>query len=461
MTTSRSLGRFGAAALLLPLLAGACEAPRPPELLGGQDSVYDATRNAFSQPAPGLEREQELLFFVGNSFFNQNWVTAPSSTEARDGLGPLFNARSCAGCHFKDGRGRPPDAGEFGTGLLMRLSLPTRGSDGGYLPDPVYGGQVQDGGIEGVPPEARIVIDYEEVPGSYPDGTPYSLRKPTYRFADEGYGAMHPDVQVSPRVAPQMIGMGLLEAIPEAQIRALADPDDEDGDGISGRPNEVWDAVNGARALGRFGWKANQPSVFQQAAGAFLGDMGITTSLFPSEECGDTEDACATTTRGGDPEIADEDLAKVALYASSLAVPAMRNADDPLVREGARAFEQVGCTSCHVASLRTGTHPTIPALSDQLIHPYTDLLVHDMGEGLADGRPDFEASGTEWRTAPLWGIGLVPTVNRHSYYLHDGRARDLEEAILWHGGEAERSRDRFMQLPAATREALIRFLESL
>lgn len=450
------------ALILVPaLLVSACEAPEPPVLLGGQASIYDATPNAFSQPAPGLERDQELLFFVGNSFFNQNWVTAPSSTEARDGLGPLFNARSCAGCHFKDGRGHPPGEGEFGSGLLLRLSIHTRGTDGAYLPDPGYGGQIQDGGIEGVPREGRIVIEYEEVPGTFPDSSTFSLRRPRYRLEDVGYGPLTADVQVSPRVAPQMIGMGLLEAIPEEQIRALADPDDDDGDGVSGRPNEVWNAVEATTSLGRFGWKANVPSVRQQAAGAFLGDMGITTSIFPVEECTTVQGECAGSQRGGDPEIADEDFDKVVLYASSLAVPAMRDAEDPTVREGARAFAQVGCPSCHVPTLRTGLDAAIPALSDQLIHPYTDLLLHDMGEGLADGRPDFEADGREWRTAPLWGVGLIPTVNRHSYYLHDGRARDLEEAILWHGGEAGGSRDRFMSLPAATREALIRFLESL
>jgi CxxC motif-containing protein (DUF1111 family) len=439
-----------------------CQSRSPPELLGGATTIYDATPNAFTQPAPGLEREQELLFFVGNSFFNQNWVTAPASTQARDGLGPLFNARSCAGCHFKDGRGRPPREGEEGgTGLLLRLGLLEQAANGGHLPDPVYGDQIQDYAISGVPPEGKIVLETQELPGQFADGTPYSLLRPLYRIEGAGYGPLHPEVLISPRVAPQMIGMGLLEAIPEPVILSAGDPTDEDQDGISGRPNWVWDRARGGVSLGRFGWKANQPTVLQQAAGAFLGDMGITTGLFLEQNCGETYADCSAAPTGGEPEIEDDDLMKVVLYASSLAVPAMRDAEDPVVVAGAALFEEIGCAACHRPETRTGTHPTIPALSDQTIYPYTDLLLHDMGDGLADGRPDFEADGREWRTPPLWGIGLFATVNAHTRYLHDGRARNLTEAILWHGGEAEAARDRFVELPATARDALLRFLGAL
>ena len=431
-------------------------------LLGGQASVYDATPNAFSQPAPGLDRDRELHFFVGNSFFNQNWVSAPASTRARDGLGPLFNARSCAGCHFKDGRGRPPRTGtERGTGLLLRVSVPGPTRDGAPLPDPAYGGQIQDASIPGVRAEAGIAIEGSDVPGRYGDGSPYVLNEPSYRLADLGYGALHPELQLSPRVAPQMIGMGLLEAVPDAEILARADPDDGDGDGISGRPNRVPDHVGGGAALGRFGWKAGQPTVLQQTAAAFLHDIGITTHLFPSENCTPQQVACLGAPGGGRPEIADDDLMKVVLYASSLAVPAMRDPRDPEVLRGSRTFDEIGCGRCHVRTLATGEHPTIPALSHQTIHPYTDLLLHDMGEGLADGRPDFEASGSEWRTPPLWGIGLFETVNGHTRYLHDGRARNLSEAILWHGGEAAAAREGFRELDARERAALLRFLGSL
>ncbi len=436
--------------------------PPRPELLGGQTTIFDQTPNAFSQPAPGLEREQELFFFVGNSFFNQNWVTAPASTLARDGLGPLFNATSCAGCHFKDGRGRAPDFdGEAPTGLILRISIPERSLIGENLPDPVYGGQFHDDAIAGVEPEVDIVLTYTEITGTFDDGTPYTLMQPTYRVENFRYGDPHPELMISPRVATQMIGLGLLEAVPEATLLLLADPNDANRDGISGRPNYVWDRLNGRTVMGRIGWKAQNPGVFDQVAEAFNGDIGITTGLISSSNCTPAQTVCAGTINGGEPELSDDDLLKVVLYASSLAVPAQRDWDAPIVRDGARLFEETQCKACHTAELVTGIHPVVPALSNQVIHPYTDLLLHDMGEGLADGRPDFQATGSEWRTPPLWGIGLFETVNEHTRYLHDGRARNLTEAILWHGGEAAESQRRFLALSAEDRAALIAFLKSL
>lgn len=456
------------ATTLLPQPTPSAE-PTPPlssepgeELAGGQATVFNTTPNAFSQPIPGLERMDELLFFVGNSFFNQNWVTAPSSTTARDGLGPLFNTRSCAGCHFKDGRGRPPTSDdELGTGLLIRLSVPGTDFHHAPLPEPTYGGQLQDQGIPGVPAEGQINIEYELIEGHFGDGTPYTLQAPTYTLTNLAYGEPAVEMMTSPRVANQMIGLGLLEAIPEEALLALADPTDRNNDGVSGRPNFVWDAYNNRMALGRFGWKANQPHLLQQVAGAFAGDIGITTSLFPAVECAFPQTECQTAANGGEPEIDDDDFLKVVLYSSSLAVPARRNVADPEVLQGKTVFNASGCTSCHTPKFETGIHPTIPALSHQAIYPYTDLLLHDMGEGLDDGRPDFQATGSEWRTPPLWGIGLFGTVNGHTTYLHDGRARNLMEAVLWHGGEAEAAKESVLQLSAADREALIAFLESL
>ena len=338
------------------------------------------------------------------------------------------------------------------------MSIP--GADGSTN-EPTYGGQLQDRSILGVPAEGQIVITYEEAPGRYPDGTPYSLRQPVYSIEDLEFGPLHPSVQTSPRIAPAIIGMGLLEAISEARILALADPDDANGDGISGRPNFVWDVRRVMLALGRFGWKANQPTVEQQAAGAFLGDIGITSSLFPDENCPSSQGECLRVPNGGAPEIPDSRLEKVTLYAQTLAVPAMRDPEDSEVKQGARLFVQSQCSVCHTPRHETGdTHPVAP-LREQVIFPYTDLLLHDMGPGLADNRPDGQASGTEWRTPPLWGIGLVETVNGHTMFLHDGRARSIEEAILWHGGEAEGARRRFMGLAAQERKALIRFLMSL
>jgi CxxC motif-containing protein (DUF1111 family) len=430
-------------------------------LLGGQATVFNETRNAFAQPIPGLERDDELLFFVGNSFFNQNWVTAPSSTTARDGLGATFNSRSCAGCHFKDGRGHAPENGEVGTGFLIRLNIPERSLTGAYLPDLNYGGQLQDQALEGMQAEGQIEIAYTEITGSFADGTSYSLRQPAYSFSELAYGELYPEIRLSPRVANQMIGLGLLEAIPESTILSLADPNDSDGDGISGRPNLVWDVFNQEMAIGRFGWKANQPSLLQQVAGAFIGDIGITTSLFPEENCPMSQSECLTLENGGIPEISDDDLMKVVLYSSVLAVPAQRHSDVPEIQQGEALFAEIGCSACHTMELETGIHLQIPALSNQTIRPFTDLLLHDMGEGLADNSPDFEASGSEWRTAPLWGIGLFETVNGHSFYLHDGRARNIDEAILWHGGEAQASRDAFINLSAEERAALVAFLRSL
>lgn len=464
-------GKLFACVLFLLLVATGCRvaAARPvalapeagEELSGGQATVFDTTPNAFSLPVPGLEREQRLLFFVGNSFFNQNWVTAPASTTARDGLGPLFNAHSCASCHFKDGRGRPPAAdGELSTGLLLRLSVPGATAHGAPQPEPIYGGQLQDQAIMGLATEGTVSVTYDDVPFPLADGTVVVLRRPAYTIENLAYGDLAPETMISPRVANQMIGVGLLEAVPEEDIVAAADPDDRDGDGISGRANYVWDYLNERVALGRFGWKANEPSVAQQTAGAFLGDIGITTPLFADNNCGDDAADCRAAPNGGAPEIDPDDFDKVVLYAGSLAVPARRAWDDPVVLQGKALFNEIGCAGCHTPLLTTGVHPTIPTLSNQTIRPYTDLLLHDMGEGLADGRPDFLATGSEWRTPPLWGLGLITTVNGHTNLLHDGRARDAQEAILWHGGEGEAARDNFARLDAGQRAALLRFLDS-
>ena len=429
------------------------------ERLGGDTTAFSAGSNAFELSARNLTNEERRIFEVGDSFFNQNWVTAPASTEARDGLGPTFNAQSCSSCHNHDGRAKPPDdEDDPERGLLLRLSIP--GPDG-PVDDPVYGGQLQDRAINGVQPEGRILIRYEIISGRYPDGTAYTLRKPVYVILDPAFGDLDPELMISPRIGPATIGMGLLEAIPEERILSLADPLDEDGDGISGRPNMVWDIRRGLLVLGRFGWKSNQPTVEQQSAGAFHGDIGITSSLFPAENCPAEQNACNEALNGGSPEIPDERLAKVVFYIQTLAVPAMRDVDDSQVHQGARLFVQVGCASCHTPRHTTGDDHAVEALRNQTIFPYTDLLLHDMGEGLADGRPDGLASGSEWRTPPLWGIGLVDTVNGHTMFLHDGRARNLEEAILWHGGEGQAARDSFMALTQSERELLLRFLESL
>ncbi len=428
---------------------------------GGAATVFDATRDAFSLPAPTLSAAHRTQFFVGNSFFNQNWVSAPASAAGRDGLGPLFNARSCSGCHFKDGRGKPPAPGEPMRSMLMRISIEGEGDHGAPLPDPVYGTQLQGSAIQGVPREADVFVSYRAVSARFPDGEPYELLHPTYHVASLGYGPTADSLRLSPRVAPVIVGLGLLEAIPESVLRALADPEDADDDGISGRVNVVWDHEAGAVRPGRFGWKAEQPSVRQQTAAAFLGDMGLTSPVFSSENHSERQHAALNLPNGGSPEVSEQALSSVTRYAQSLAVPARRNVDSADVVEGEALFERIGCASCHVPTLQTGAHPDFPELSHQTIHPYTDLLLHDMGEGLSDGRKTFSAEGREWRTPPLWGIGLVEKVNAHTFLLHDGRARNLQEAVLWHGGEAASARKAFEQLTRAERAALLTFLQSL
>ena len=456
------------AAIVLSVLALACEETPAleagEEKPGGDTTVFDTTANAFSLSARNMSFDRRQRFLVGNSFFNKNWVTAPSSTTSRDGLGPTFNARSCSTCHFKDGRGRAPGPGEDFSGLLLRLAIPGQDAHGGPLPAGPYGDQLQPQAIADVPAEGTPRVTYVERPGRFADGEAYSLRAPSYTIEAPALGPLPQDLLISPRIAPVMIGMGLLAAIPEADILARADPDDADGDGISGRPNHVWDHAAGATALGRFGWKANQPTVLQQTAGAFLGDMGISSTLFPLENCPEGQVECAAAMTGGmsgAPEISDDLLADVTLYSSTLAVPARRDPGAPEVLRGKQLFSAAGCGDCHTPRHVTGDSPELPEVAGQTIFPFTDLLLHDMGEDLADHRPDFAADGAEWRTPPLWGLGLVETVNGHTEFLHDGRARSLLEAVLWHGGEAEAARDHVLAMTADERAALLTFLGSL
>ncbi len=429
------------------------------ERSGGKTTVDDASMHAFTFAARNMSFERRQRFVVGNSFFNKNWVQAPASTEARDGLGPTFNARSCSTCHLRDGRGRPPFEGEPFIGLLLRLS--TFGTDGEVVPVPGYGDQLQPSSIDGVPAEGRPTVRYTEVSGRFADGEAYRLRRPMYTIEEPSFGPLDPSVMVSPRVAPAMIGLGLLAAISEREILARQDIDDVDGDGISGRANWVWHVQGDALALGRFGWKANQPTVRQQCAGAFVGDMGITSTIFPEENCPEGQVECGQAQDGGSPELSPALLDDISFYASTLAVPARRDVGDPEVLAGRELFGEIGCAACHTPRYVTAENADLVETRAQLIWPYTDLLLHDMGDGLADLRPDGLADGHEWRTPPLWGIGLVATVNGHTNFLHDGRARSLLEAAIWHGGEAAVAREALLLLDAAERRSLVIFMESL
>ncbi|MFI8744717.1 di-heme oxidoredictase family protein [Pseudomonas sp. NPDC077186] len=463
---------------LLPLLAlalAACDqqprftAAEPGEALSaGAASVRQYDHNAFSMPAANLAPSRRLDFAVGNSFFRNPWVVAPATTTARDGLGPLFNTNACQNCHIKDGRGHPPAAGATSAAsLLVRLSLPHDAAQAelierlGVIPEPTYGSQLQDMANPGVAPEGKVRLSYTSVPVTFADGTLVELRQPELQISQLGYGALHPDTRFSARVAPPMIGLGLLEAIAEADILANADPEDADGDGISGRPNRVWDRQLQRSVLGRFGWKAGQPNLNQQNAEAFAGDMGLTSALVAQDNCSAVQADCLAAPHGGEPEVSDNILASVLFYSRNLGVPARRDVDSPAVLAGKNLFHQAGCQQCHTPSFTTAADAAEPELASQTIRPYTDLLLHDMGEGLADGREEFLASGREWRTPPLWGIGLTQTVNGHSQFLHDGRARNLLEAILWHGGEAEAAKQQVLSFDAEQRAALLAFLNSL
>ncbi|MCK0154732.1 c-type cytochrome [Alcanivorax sp. S6407] len=468
-----SVLRYAILTLSLASLLVACdsgpaftEAEPGEHLSAGEGTVTKTDQNAFSLPLANLSPTRRLNFSVGNSFFRNPWVIAPASTDARDGLGPLFNTNACQNCHIKDGRGHPPDPeAKQAVSMLVRLSVPAGEGDdltrSGLVAEPNYGGQFQDAAIPGIAPEGRVRVEYAPLVMTFADGHEVELRKPRLAFSNLAYGDMHPATLFSARIAPPVIGLGFLEAISDADLLANEDPEDADGDGISGRANRVWDRASGTLKVGRFGWKAGQPSLRQQNAEAFANDMGLTSHLVPTDSCAPSQKACLALPNGGTPEVSDEILDNVTFYTRNLAVPARRNVDDPQVLEGKGLFHQANCQGCHVPSFTTPADAPEPELANQTIRPYTDLLLHDVGPGLADGRPEFLANGQEWRTPPLWGIGLTEAVNGHTQFLHDGRARNLMEAILWHGGEAAASRDTVLTFDAGQRDALLAFLNSL
>lgn len=475
-TSALVLAAVGAVAAISWPLLGHTSAELPGSLQGeltaGAATAFATGRNAFSMPIPTLDDAELARFAVGNSFFRRNWVEAPASTTARDGLGPHFIARSCGGCHVQDGRGAPPDArkgpSEPPVALLIRLSIPGTGAHGGVVPDPVYGDQLSNTAIQGVQPEGQVRIQYQTVRGRFADGSAYQLRKPHYSINHLAYGPLAPGVMLSPRIAPQMAGVGLIEAILESDILANAAAQAATPGPIKGKPNQVWDDFAQAQRVGRFGWKANQASLASQTAGAFLGDIGITSAQHPDEACSPAQKDCLAAPRGAHgtaPEIDERTLSDVVFYQSTLAPAARRNWNDAQVVRGQALFDQAQCSACHRPSYTTGSAP-FPQLSSakvqgQPIWPYTDLLLHDMGADLADGRPDFAANGRQWKTPPLWGVGLIHDVNGHRRLMHDGRANGVLEAILWHGGEAQQARQKVLQLNAQDRRALVAFVESL
>lgn len=423
-------------------------------LSGGAATVFDATSKAFTHEVDGLSERDAHVHGLGDVGFEQTFVSAGAAKFG--GLGPVFNNVSCISCHHNDGKGTPT-AGFATSSLLFRVSLPGVDAHGGPVAVPGYGLQLQDQALFGVACEAKVDINYTDVPVTYPDGSTVVLRKPVYTLRDN-YTPMAAGYLLSPRLAPPVFGTGLLENIPESEILSFVDEKDANSDGITGKANYIFNPYTQRTELGRFGLKANTSTLLLQVATAYHQDMGVTSYVQTKESVTGQSQA---DTHTDDPELPDSILNAVAFYVKTLAVPARRNTTDIDVKAGERLFVQLNCSGCHRPTMQTGVDVTLAQISNQRIHAYTDLLVHDMGDGLADNRPDYLATGREWRTMPLWGIGLFDKTNGIPYYLHDGRARTIEEAILWHDGEAKNAKQQFMQLSSTDRARLIKFLQSL
>ena len=449
-----------------------------PNLPGGQGSVSTTPFASFMSPATNLSADEITLFYSGRALAHQPWVKAPSSTTARDGLGPIYNARTCLACHINGGRGLMPiESSSRLVQGIVRLSVPGSDVIKGVIPDAHYGDQLQTQSIalahqlgltqfnaEDVRPEANVYIDWSTQTFTYDDGQTIELRKPKLRFENLAYGKLGDDIQLSLRNAPAIIGGGLLEQIPEqAIIQNVTEQSRHKV--ISGRLNKAWNPATNQSEIGRFGWKANKPNLLVQTAAAFHGDMGISNPLFPNQPCMSTQINCLQAVNGNDKEgveINEKLLQQVTFFVQHIGVPsAAKPKNKRRYQLGKKLFAKLDCVVCHTPSYTTKKSSQFPALSEQKIWPYTDLLLHDMGEALADGRTDFLANGREWKTPPLWGIGLSKQVNGSQLLLHDGRARSVEEAIIWHSGEAQSSKLKFTRLSQSQRQALIYFVESL
>lgn len=452
------------------LVAVAAEVLEESALSAGSFTIARFDETAFAEPAPVLNYSQNQRFMRGRFHFNQRWVVAPS-IQGDWGLGPTFIADRCSTCHVGGGRGAPPvrpDEQLFS--VLLRISLPGVDEHGRPKAHPHYGDQIQNQGLMGqdrdgtflgerVTPEAEVFLDWETKTVTLADGESVELRKPKPRFGKMYFGEIGKDTLMSLRIAQPLQGLGLLEAIPESALRELASA--QKASGFGGRVNVVYDEINKKEAIGRFGWKANQPTIRQQIAAAFHGDLGVTTSLFQKENCPPIQVQCAEQPPGNDPELVDQNWDELEFWSQALAVPARRNMKDPTVQRGEKLFAEAQCAVCHVPAMTTGKYPPLPQAEGQVVRAYTDLLIHDMGEELADHRPEFKAGGRDWRTPPLWGLGLSQTVSKSTAMLHDGRARNVSEAILWHGGEAQGAREKFSNMPKADRDALIKFVNSI
>ncbi len=459
-----------------PSIMGYLDKENPKSLTGGDTTHFHSTSGeTFAQEIPNMGWGQSAAFDRGDGFFERPLQAAlpPGYAANNDGLGPHYSATFCEACHAADGRGAPPkNEHEPIMEGFVRVSIPGKGPHGASLSPPGYGHQLSDKSVAGVRPEAHVRVKWVEAEaGVMQGGETYSLRKPEFIIKNLAYGPLPEDTMYEMRLGPQVFGLGLLEAITEEDLLAWADPDDEDGDGISGRVNTVWDLERGGNAIGRFGWKANSFDVRQQSAEAAYFDLGMNNPLFfyryddqqkdhkSRQNCEPEQTDCLQAVQGDDYEMTPAQLTDVTSYLQTLGVVYRRDVDNPVALKGESLFAEAGCIACHKTNITTG-ETEIARLENQLIHPYTDLLLHDMGEGLI-GRTDFDASRTEWRTQPLWGIGRIEMVNGHTNFLHDGRARNIQEAILWHGGEAENAKETYKQYDADDRAAILTFLNTL
>jgi CxxC motif-containing protein (DUF1111 family) len=448
--------------LLVTLLSRCHKAELAPDtayddrLSGGKATSFDESSHALTNSIDGMNARDERVHELGDQAFEVKFVAPPATVFG--GLGSIFNNVSCINCHRNDGGGFP-SAGTATSGLLMRISQDGTDPHGGPVAVDGYGTQIQDQSVLGYNAEAKVLISYTEIPFTYPDGSHASLRKPEYSLQTP-YLPIQVPYTLSPRLAPPLIGIGLIDNIPEETIRGFVDAGDKNGDGISGKVNMVYDPYLGETAVGRFGLKANTSSLLLQVANAYQQDMGVSSYVNPNESSYGQQQ-WPSETDNGKPELADSILKFTTFYVRTLAVPARRDVNDPDVQAGSILFNQINCSGCHRPTIMTGPDFNLPQLSGQRIHPYTDVLLHDMGDGLSDNRPDFLATGREWRTQPLWGLGLLQKTTGIAFYLHDGRARTIEEAILWHDGEAAKSKQAFTGLTLQERQQLMKFLNSL
>ncbi len=424
-------------------------------LAGGAQTVFSEGVGAFSSVFPTLSGARHDFHELGDAHFEASFIASPAPLF--QGLGTIYNSNACVNCHINDGRGKPILNNEPLTSMLFRVSVPGTGAHGGPAGAPGFGGQLQDKAVFGFQPEALVNVVWNETPVYFSNGDSVMLREPVWSFIN-AYQPFPGGMLYSARIAPPVHGLGLLEEISDETILSYADEHDLNGDAISGKPNYVWDNQSGRHMIGRFGWKCEAPTLVQQVGGAYNEDMGITSTVFPTES---SFGQLQHDNRGDEPEVTDSIFNSVVFYVRTLAVPARRKVTDPTVIRGKEIFTEAKCASCHIPVMRTRTNVAFPEASNQRIQPFTDLLLHDMGPGLADNRPTYDASGSEWRTPPLWGIGLTQLVNGHSYFLHDGRARNVMEAILWHGGEAAGSVNHVKNLTPSDRTALLAFLNSL